>query len=61
MGEYDDIEIRSLHEDLELIKSKATNCKNFETRFVSGANHSYQNREEELANTVLEWVRRITS
>jgi hypothetical protein len=42
MGEHDDIEIRDLHEDIELIKSKATNCKDFEIIFIDGANHNYE-------------------
>lgn len=56
MGEYDDIEIRSLHEDMALIKSKATSCSDFDIKFVSGANHDYQNREVEFANTILDWL-----
>lgn len=59
MGEHDDIEIRSLHDDIELIKSKATSCKDFEIRFISSANHDYQNREDEFADTVVDWLRRV--
>lgn len=57
MGVHDDIEIRNLHDDMALIKSKATACKDFEVRFVNGANHDYQNREEEFADTVLSWAK----
>jgi pimeloyl-ACP methyl ester carboxylesterase len=56
MGEYDDIEIRELHKDIELIKSKATGCEDFTIQFVEGANHDYQNREEEFANAIIEWL-----
>jgi len=56
MGEHDDIEIRNLHDDIELIKSKATSCKDFEIRFISGANHDYQNREDEFANAIVDWL-----
>jgi alpha-beta hydrolase superfamily lysophospholipase len=57
MGEHDDIAIRDVHKDIALIKSKATSCKDFEIRFISGANHDYQNREEEFSDTVLNWVK----
>lgn len=56
MGEHDDIEIRDLHEDIELIKSKATSCKDFEIKFISGANHDYQNCEDEFAEAVVNWL-----
>lgn len=56
MGEYDDIEIRNLRDDMELIKSKATSCEDFETRFISGANHDYQSREDEFADAVVDWL-----
>lgn len=56
MGEHDDIEIRNLHEDIGLIKSKATGCEDFEVRFISGANHDYQNREDEFADAVVDWL-----
>lgn len=58
MGEYDDIEIVSLKEDIELIKSKATSASDFQTRFIAGANHNYENREDELAAAVIDWVSR---
>jgi hypothetical protein len=36
MGEHDDIAIRDLHKDLELIKSKATACPDFQIQFIAG-------------------------
>ncbi|HVI69072.1 MAG TPA: alpha/beta fold hydrolase [Magnetospirillaceae bacterium] len=57
MGEHDDIEIRDLRDDIQLIKSKATSCEDFRVEFVSGANHDYQNREEEFADIVLSWLK----
>lgn len=57
MGQFDDIEIRGLHKDIELIKSKAVSCKDFEIKFISGANHDYQNREGEFADIVLDWLK----
>lgn len=58
MGEFDDIKIRDLKEDLELIKLKAINCSDFSIEFISGANHNYENRENELAQTIINWVKR---
>ena len=56
MGEHDDIEIRNLHEDMALIKSRATSCPDFDIKFISGANHDYQNREYEFADAILDWL-----
>ena len=56
MGEYDDIEIRNLKEDLDLIASKATNVPSFEKVFIQKANHNYEQQEEQLAQVVLQWV-----
>lgn len=59
MGEYDDIEIRNLNDDLALIKTRAINTPSVQTKLISGANHSYENREEELSDVVLNWVKTI--
>lgn len=59
MGELEDIAIRTLPEDLKLIKSKATNCPDFQTEFIDGANHNYQNREKELAEVVINWLESV--
>lgn len=61
MGERDDIEIRNLKEDIELIKSKATACPDFQTEFIAGANHDYQNRENNFADVVVKWASRISN
>jgi pimeloyl-ACP methyl ester carboxylesterase len=60
MGEFDDIKIRDLHEDMELIKSKATGCVDYHIEFISGANHNYQNREIELAQVVINWLEKVS-
>jgi pimeloyl-ACP methyl ester carboxylesterase len=60
MGEYDDIEIHDLRADIELIKSKATSCPDFQIRFINGGNHNYENREEELVDVIVNWVSRVT-
>ena len=59
MGEHDDIEIRNLKDDIELIKSKATASSDFIVQFVEGANHSYENRENELASVVVNWLKQF--
>ncbi|MCI0709557.1 MAG: alpha/beta fold hydrolase [Chloroflexi bacterium] len=56
MGEHDDIAIRNIKDDMELIQSKATACPDIQIRFIQGSNHYYENREDTLAKTVLDWV-----
>jgi len=56
MGEFDDIVINSLEEDLQQIKEKAINCPNFETAILEGSNHVYGNKEKELADMILKWL-----
>jgi len=58
MGEKDDIEIRSLKNDLDLIASKAINAPSFNKKFVKGANHSYSRREKDLAKIVVNWIKK---
>jgi len=57
MGEEDDIAIRSLREDLDLIKAKAVNCPLFTKRFIKGGNHTYGGCENDFSQTVLSWVK----
>jgi pimeloyl-ACP methyl ester carboxylesterase len=57
LGEYDDAVIRSIKEDLELIKTKATGCPDFQTAVIAGANHTYENREKEFADPILKWLK----
>jgi len=56
MGESDDIKIRSLHEDLALIKEKAINCPDFTTKIVAGANHYYYEKEQETVDVIFDWL-----
>ncbi len=58
MGEHDDIIIRSLKDDLNLIKQKATSCTDFDLSILDGANHMYVNKEYELSNLVLRWLKK---
>ncbi len=59
IGEHDDIEIFNLHEDIELIKSKATGTSDFQIQFIAGGNHNYENREDEFSKIVIDWVAQI--
>ena len=56
MGEKDDIEIRSLEEDLDLIQSKATNCPEFTKEFIKEGTHTYDRQEDSFARVVLVWI-----
>ena len=59
MGEYDDIAIRTLKEDLDLIASKATSCPAFQKEFISKASHTYDGAEKQVAEIVLKWTRNL--
>lgn len=60
VGEHDDIKIRDLNQDMELIRSKATACPDFQIQFIEGASHNYENREDAFASVISEWVKGIT-
>ncbi|MDE5587200.1 MAG: alpha/beta fold hydrolase [Bacilli bacterium] len=61
MGSEDDITIRSIPEDLELIKRKASSCPNFETKIFQNANHLYETCEEYIGNDLIEWIKKTIS
>lgn len=56
MGSLDDIVIRSIEDDLELIKNKALACSNFKTKIFDGANHLYDGVEEEIGLYLIKWI-----
>lgn len=56
IGQYDDVIIRGAKEDMELLKSKATNAKLFDYFVLPGAEHNYQQKETELAKVLEEWI-----
>ena len=56
---YDDIEIRNLKDDIELIKYKATGTSDFQIQLIGGGNHNYENREDEFATAVIDWVSKL--
>lgn len=57
-GEFDDIEITNLKDDMAVIKAKATSCPDFQIEMIRGANHNYENREDNLTQTIMKWVTR---
>jgi pimeloyl-ACP methyl ester carboxylesterase len=57
IGEQDDIVIRSLDEDMDLIEKKAINVKSFTKKFIKGASHTYDAVEENLADEILKWIK----
>lgn len=59
MGEYDDIAIRTLEEDLDLIESKATKCPLFTKQFIKEADHNYRRQEKPLAEIVSKWIKEL--
>ncbi len=61
MGEYDDIAIRGLSEDLELIKSKATGTSNFTQTVIPKASHVYDGQEDIVAKVILNWVKNLSN
>lgn len=61
MGEYDDIAIRRLSDDLDLIESKATGTLNFSQKIIPEASHVYDGQEDAVAQTILNWVKNLTT
>ena len=59
MGEKDNIAIRSLKEDLDLIEKKATDCPSFTQKFIKGGNHTYDGCEDDFSQIVLSWVKKL--
>ena len=41
---------------LDLLKEKATNCKNFEYQIIENTGHTYQEKELETGNLILNWI-----
>jgi len=58
MGEYDDIVIRTLEEDMDLIESRATRCPAFAKKYVPKASHTYDGAEERVSEIVLDWLQK---
>ncbi len=43
---------------LDLLKDKATNCKNFEYKIIENTGHTYKTKELEIGNLILDWITR---
>ncbi|KKS33215.1 MAG: hypothetical protein UU93_C0001G0046 [Candidatus Amesbacteria bacterium GW2011_GWA2_42_12] len=56
-GENDDSFIKSVQEDLDDLKNMATNCKSFTTKIIPGANHTYDGKEAEFSEVILNWIK----
>lgn len=41
---------------LDLLKDKATNCKNFEYQIIENTGHTYQEKELETGTLILNWI-----
>ena len=41
---------------LDLLKEKATNCKNFEYQIIENTGHTYQEKELETGTIILNWI-----
>ena len=59
MGEYDDVGINNLEEDMNLISLKATNCPAFTKKFIPKASHVYDVQELQLATEIRGWINNL--
>lgn len=55
-GSKDDAVIMPVKEALGVIKNKAKNCPQFDTRIIDGAPHSYFKHEDEMAEQIINWI-----
>lgn len=42
---------------LDLLKEKATKCPDFEYKIIENTTHTYQNKEKEIGNLILNWIK----
>ncbi len=59
MGRKDDSLVVSIEETMERIAKAAKNSKQVETKILGDANHGYIGSENELADTVNQWIQKI--
>ncbi len=43
---------------LDLLKSKAKKCNDFEYKMIDNTNHFYSNKEDEIGEVILDWIKR---
>lgn len=41
---------------LDLLKSKAKNCKDFEYKLINNSDHFYHGKEKEISEIILNWI-----
>lgn len=58
-GEHDDVAIRTLEDDMDLIEERASSAPSFQKAWVADGNHNYLNQEEQFANLVKDWIKII--
>ncbi len=56
-GERDDVAIDDIPTDLANFVAQAKNAKKITTKIIAGAPHSYENHEQELAETLVHWIK----
>ncbi len=48
---------REYYLQLELLKSKATNCQSFEYKIINDTGHTYKGKEQEIGNLIFNWIK----
>ena len=48
----------SIYHNLEYLKTKATACLNFDLHIIEDTGHTYVEKEEEIANLIIDWIQR---
>ena len=43
---------------LDLLKDKAKNCNDFEYKIIDNTNHFYIGKENEIGNTIIDWIKK---
>lgn len=43
---------------LDLLKEKAKNCKDFTYKIINNTNHFYNDKEEQIGNMILDWIKK---
>lgn len=57
MGGNDDVLVRPIDEIMQTIEEEMKSSSKVETKVIDGANHGYQEHEQELADTLLNWIK----
>jgi alpha-beta hydrolase superfamily lysophospholipase len=55
-GELDDVAIDDIPSDLANFVRQVKNAQKITTKIIAGAPHSYENHEQELAQTLVNWI-----